>query len=100
MKIAVVGIGYVGLVTATCFAESGNDVVGIDKDPEKVRILESNALPIYEPGLLELVIRNRRETRLRFTTDLAAGCADAHVIFIAVGTPETKEGTPDLTNLW
>ena len=71
MKIAVIGTGYVGLVTATCFAESGNDVVGIDKDARKIDVLESGKLPIYEPGLLELVQRNRREGRLTFTTDLA-----------------------------
>ena len=65
MKVAVIGTGYVGLVTATCLAESGNDVVGIDKDTCKIAMLEAGALPIYEPGLLELVQRNAREGRLR-----------------------------------
>src|SRR5438477_2074428 len=88
MKIAVVGTGYVGLVTATCLAESGNDVIGIDKDERKIAVLESGKLPIYEPGLLELVQRNRREGRLRFTTDLTLGITPAPLIFIAVGTPQ------------
>src|SRR5205085_2190105 len=75
VRIAVIGTGYVGLVTATCLAESGNDVVGIDKDARKIEMLEAGKLPIYEPGLLELVLRNRREVRLTFTTDLARGVA-------------------------
>jgi UDPglucose 6-dehydrogenase len=100
LKIAVIGTGYVGLVTSTCFAESGNDVVGIDKDERKVATLDQGKLPIYEPGLLELVTRNRREHRLRFTTDLAAGVKDARVVFIAVGTPQSESGAADLSNLW
>ncbi|MBX9677323.1 MAG: UDP-glucose/GDP-mannose dehydrogenase family protein [Gemmataceae bacterium] len=100
MKIAVIGTGYVGLVTSTCFAESGNDVVGIDKDERKVATLDQGKLPIYEPGLLELVTRNRREHRLRFSTDLAAGVMDARVVFIAVGTPQSESGAADLSNLW
>jgi UDPglucose 6-dehydrogenase len=100
LKIAVIGTGYVGLVTSTCLAESGNDVVGIDKDAAKIAVLESGRLPIYEPGLLELVQRNRREGRLTFTTDLAAGIAPAQLIFIAVGTPQGANGAADLSNLW
>jgi UDPglucose 6-dehydrogenase len=100
MKIAVIGTGYVGLVTGTCLAESGNDVVGIDKDAAKIGVLESGKIPIYEPGLLELVMRNRREERLRFTTDLAKGCADARLIFIAVGTPQSADGASDLSSVW
>src|SRR5207253_4251961 len=100
VKIAVIGTGYVGLVTATCLAESGNDVVGIDKDKSKIDMLESGRLPIYEPGLLELVHRNRREGRLSFTTNLAEGIAAAQLVFLAVGTPQTKEGSPDLSSLW
>jgi UDPglucose 6-dehydrogenase len=100
VKIAVIGTGYVGLVTGTCLAESGNDVLGIDKDGDKIAMLESGRLPIYEPGLLELVQRNRRESRLRFTTDLAEGIGPAQLVFIAVGTPQNVDGTPDLTNLW
>ncbi len=100
MKIAVIGTGYVGLVTATCLAESGNDVVGVDKDPAKIGTLESGQVPIYEPGLAELVLRNRREQRLKFTTDLAAGVAGAQLIFIAVGTPPGDDGAADLGNIW
>jgi UDPglucose 6-dehydrogenase len=100
VKIAVIGTGYVGLVTSTCLAESGNDVVGIDKDARKIDTLEVGRLPIYEPGLLELVQRNRREGRLSFTTDLAAGVAAAQIVFIAVGTPQRADGAADLSNLW
>jgi len=100
VKIAVIGTGYVGLVTATCLAESGNDVVGIDKDSSKIARLDDGELPIYEPGLLELVQRNVREGRLRFTTDLAAAVAPAQLIFIAVGTPQGKDGGADLSNVW
>jgi UDPglucose 6-dehydrogenase len=101
MKVAVIGTGYVGLVTATCLAESGNDVVGIDKDERKVRMLtEENRLPIYEPGLLELVQRNKREQRLKFTTDLASAVKSARLIFIAVGTPQSDQGDADLSAVW
>jgi UDPglucose 6-dehydrogenase len=100
VRIAVIGTGYVGLVTGTCLAESGNEVVGIDKDGDKIAILESGQLPIYEPGLLELVERNRREGRLSFTTDLAKGIGPTQLVFIAVGTPQAADGTPDLANLW
>jgi UDPglucose 6-dehydrogenase len=100
VKIAVIGTGYVGLVTATCLAESGNDVVGIDKDTAKIRVLESDQIPIYEPGLLELVRRNRREGRLSFTTDLAKGVAEARLVFIAVGTPQADDGAADLASIW
>jgi UDPglucose 6-dehydrogenase len=99
VKIAVIGTGYVGLVTATCFAESGNEVVGIDKDARKIETLEAGRLPIYEPGLLELVERNRREGRLAFATDLTPA-AGAQLLFIAVGTPQAPDGAADLTNLW
>jgi UDPglucose 6-dehydrogenase len=100
VKIAVIGTGYVGLVTATCLAESGNDVVGIDKDARKIAVLEGDQLPIYEPGLLELVRRNRREGRLAFTTDLARGAADARIVFLAVGTPQGADGAADLSSIW
>lgn len=100
MRIAVIGTGYVGLVTGTCLAESGNEVVGIDKDGAKIALLESGRLPIYEPGLLELVQRNRREGRLNFTTDLAQGIGSTPLVFVAVGTPQGSDGAPDLTNLW
>jgi UDPglucose 6-dehydrogenase len=100
MKIAVIGTGYVGLVTATCLAESGNDVIGIDRDERKIQMLHQGKLPIYEPGLLELVQRNVRDQRLVFTTDLAGGVAPAQIIFIAVGTPQNDEGASDLSALW
>jgi UDPglucose 6-dehydrogenase len=100
LKIAVIGTGYVGLVTSTCLAESGNQVVGIDKDAGKIAILEQGSLPIYEPGLLELVQRNRREGRLTFTTDLAVAVAGSEVSFIAVGTPQRDDGDADLSAIW
>src|ERR1700689_2957304 len=99
MKIAVIGTGYVGLVTATCLAEGGNDVIGIDKDARKIAVLESGQLPIYEPGLLELVVRNRRDGRLTFTTQLADAVHGAQLIFIAVGTPQSADGASDLSAL-
>ena len=100
MKIAVIGTGYVGLVTSTCLAESGNEVAGIDKDQRKIDVLLSGRLPIYEPGLLELVQRNTRDGRMSFTTDLAKACAGARLIFVAVGTPQSHDGASDLSNIW
>jgi len=100
MKITMVGTGYVGLVTGTCLAESGNEVVCVDKDERKLATLESGGLPIYEPGLLELVSRNRREGRLRFTSNMADGVAHGHLIFLAVGTPQGDDGSADLSALW
>ncbi len=100
MRIAVIGTGYVGLVTATCFAESGNDVVGMDSAAAKIAVLESGRLPFYEPGLQELVLRNCREGRLSFTTDLARAVEPADMVFVAVGTPQAADGSADLTNLW
>jgi UDPglucose 6-dehydrogenase len=100
VKIAVVGTGYVGLVTGTCLSESGNDVVCIDKDAQKIAVLQAGRLPIYEPGLLELVQRNTRDGRLVFSTDLAQGVAGAQLIFIAVGTPQAADGSADLNSLW
>jgi UDPglucose 6-dehydrogenase len=100
LKIAVIGTGYVGLVTATCLAESGNEVVGVDKDAGKIATLKSGKIPIYEPGLAELVHRNTREQRLVFSTDLPAAVKDAQLIFIAVGTPETPTGDADLSAVW
>ena len=100
MKIAVVGTGYVGLVTSTCLAESGNEVIGIDKDAGKIDTLAAGKLPIYEPGLLELVQRNCRELRLSFTANLAAAVQNAQLVFIAVGTPQGDSGEANLDNLW
>jgi UDPglucose 6-dehydrogenase len=99
MKIAVVGTGYVGLVAGACFAESGNDVICVDKDEAKVRTLKRGKMPIYEPGLEELVRRNRSEKRLTFTTNLPKAVRDSSVIFIAVGTPQGEDGSADLTHV-
>jgi UDPglucose 6-dehydrogenase len=96
MRIAVVGTGYVGLVAGTCFAESGNDVVCIDIDAEKVAKLKAGVVPIYEPGLEELMRRNVHDGRLHFTTDFAEGVPKAQVVFIAVGTPPGEDGSADL----
>jgi UDPglucose 6-dehydrogenase len=100
MRIAVIGTGYVGLVTGTCFADCGNDVVCVDKDVRKIDALKGGAVPIYEPGLEELVHRNTRDGRLTFTTDLAAGLAPAQLVFIAVGTPQSADGSADLSTVW
>ncbi len=100
MKIAVVGTGYVGLVTGTCFAECGNDVICIDKDEHKIHTLESGGIPIYEPGLSEMVQRNHKEGRLAFTTSLPEGIAPAQLIFIAVGTPQSDDGSADLSTVF
>jgi UDPglucose 6-dehydrogenase len=97
MKVAVIGTGYVGLVTGTCLAESGNDVACVDNNAKKVAVLNDGRLPIYEPGLLELVLRNKRDGRLSFTTDLAAAVRPARLIFVAVGTPQSEAGDADLS---
>ncbi len=100
MKIAVVGTGYVGLVTGTCFADSGNDVVCVDIDETKIRALRAGRIPIYEPGLSDLVRRNSMAGRLQFTTDLSEAVAAADVVFLAVGTPSAVDGSADLRALW
>src|SRR6187455_3278602 len=99
MKIAVVGSGYVGLVAGACLAENGNEVVCIDKDAAKVRSLQRGRIPIYEPGLEEMVKRNRAEKRLTFTTDLPKGVRGSQIIFIAVGTPTGEDGSADLRHV-
>lgn len=96
MKIAVVGTGYVGLVTGTCFAETGNVVTCIDIDKSKVQRLSAGEITIYEPGLEKIFLRNLREQRLRFTTSLAEGVGDAEVIFLALPTPPGEDGSADL----
>jgi UDPglucose 6-dehydrogenase len=96
MKLAVVGTGYVGLVAGTCFAESGNDVVCVDIDASKIAMLKEGKVPIYEPGLEEMVRRNAAEERLFFSTDLAAAVKHAAIIFIAVGTPQGPTGHANL----
>ena len=96
MKIAVVGTGYVGLVTGTCFAETGNTVTCVDIDKNKVEKLSNGQITIYEPGLEKLFLRNQREERLKFTTNLEEGIADAKVIFLALPTPPGENGSADL----
>jgi UDPglucose 6-dehydrogenase len=100
MKIAMVGTGYVGLVTGTCFADSGNEVTCIDINEEKIEKLRKGQIPIYEPGLSELVLRNAESERLKFTTDLASAVAPADIVYLAVGTPSSDDGSADLTALW
>lgn len=100
MKIAVIGTGYVGLVTGTCFSESGNYVTCIDIDESKVRRLQAGEVPIYEPGLEEMVKRNTKAGRLTFTTSYADVIPDSKCIFIAVGTPMTADGSANLDSIW
>jgi len=100
MRIAVVGTGYVGLVTGTCLAESGNEVVCVDIDREKIEDLRNNVLPIYEPGLGELVERNQHAGRLTFSTNLGNAIQDRRVVFVGVGTPQSESGAADLTAVW
>ena len=96
MKITVIGTGYVGLVSGTCLAEVGNDVLCLDLDPEKIRILETGGIPIYEPGLQEMVRRNVAAGRLRFTTSLEQAAQHGTIQFIAVGTPPDEDGSADM----
>ena len=99
MKLTIVGSGYVGLVAGTCFADSGNDVICVDVDASKIKALNAGKIPIYEPGLEELVHKNVREKRLSFSTDLSAAVAQSEVVFIAVGTPEGETGDADLQHV-
>jgi len=96
MKLAVVGTGYVGLVAGTCFAESGNDVICVDIDAQKIDMLNQGKVPIYEPGLEEMVRRNAAEQRLTFTMDLPMAVRASEIIFIAVGTPQGPTGNANL----
>ena len=97
MQICVVGIGYVGLVTASCFAEAGNTVVCVDNDSEKIARLKDGVIPIYEAGLAEIVKRNEKLGRLEFTTDLKYGIDNSLIIFLAVGTPSAQDGSADIS---
>ena len=99
MRIAVIGSGYVGLVTGACLAETGNDVACVDIDARKIARLQANDIPIYEPGLEEMVRRNQSEGRLRFTTDVGAAVERSRVVFIAVGTPPGEDGSADLQHV-
>src|SRR5262245_55959704 len=100
MNIAMIGTGYVGLVTGTCLAESGNDVTCVDIDQAKIDKLCRGEIPIFEPGLAELVQRNVKAERLKFTTDAARVVPAAKCVFIAVGTPQGDDGAADLSGLW
>lgn len=99
MKISVIGTGYVGLVTGTCLAETGNDVVCVDCDHQKIDMLNRGHIPIYEPGLAEIVARNIDDGRLHFTTDLAV-TRKSRIVFLAVGTPSADDGSVDMSALW
>lgn len=97
MNLAVIGTGYVGLVAGTCFAETGNDVVCVDIDEEKIAMLKSGKVPIYEPGLEEIVRRNAEDQRLSFTNELGSAVKKSEIIFIAVGTPQSATGHANLS---
>ena len=97
MNIAIVGTGYVGLVSGTCFAEMGANVTCVDVNEEKIQSLLNGQIPIYEPGLDEMVLRNHREGRLSFTTDLASCLNEVEIVFSAVGTPPDEDGSADLS---
>ena len=99
MKLTVIGSGYVGLVVGACLAENGNSVICVDNDARKIRALQRGRVPIYEPGLEELIRRNRSEKRLRFTTSLSRAVRASQVIFIAVGTPSEEDGSADLQHV-
>jgi UDPglucose 6-dehydrogenase len=99
VRLAVIGTGYVGLVAGSCFADCGNDVICVDVDESKVALLQKGAVPIFEPGLQELVRRNQAEGRLHFTTNLQQAVDTAEVIFIAVGTPPSEDGSADLSHV-
>src|SRR5579871_3042960 len=97
MNIAIIGTGYVGLVTGTCFAEVGHQVICVDCDAEKIKLLQAGGMPIYEPGLEELVARNVAAGRLQFTTCTRDGVEKSDIIFIAVPTPPLADGSVDLS---
>jgi UDPglucose 6-dehydrogenase len=99
MKIGVVGTGYVGLVVGACLAENGNSVVCVDNNADKVAALRRGEIPIYEPGLQEMIPRNVGEDRLSFSTELAAAVRDSEILFIAVGTPQDEDGSADLSHV-
>ena len=99
MKVTIIGTGYVGLVTGTCLAEVGNDVLCLDLDAEKIALLNRGGVPIYEPGLEALIRKGVEAGRLRFTTDIAAGVAHGTLQFIAVGTPPDEDGSADLQHV-
>src|SRR5438093_1474911 len=99
MQVTVIGTGYVGLVTGTCLADLGNRVLCLDVDPAKIALLQRGEVPIYEPGLRELIHDNVAAGRLTFTTDVAASVEFGEIQFIAVGTPAAADGSADLTQV-
>jgi len=99
MNISIVGTGYVGLVTGTCFADVGNQVLCVDKDQSKIDMLLGGKVPIFEPGLEDLVKSSVDQQRLKFTTDIQAAVDHAQIIFIAVGTPPDEDGSADLSHV-
>lgn len=99
MKISIIGTGYVGLVTGSCFADLGNEVICVDNDVRKIELLKKGVLPIYEPGIEELVKRNRKNGRLAFSTSISEGVKKSDIIFIAVGTPPKDNGEADLSSI-
>ena len=101
MRVVMVGTGYVGLVSGVCFADFGHEVICVDKDPDKIKTLTGGGVPIYEPGLEELVAKNMASGRLSFTTDLASAMNEAEAVFIAVGTPSRRgDGYADLSYVY
>ena len=99
-NIAVIGTGYVGLVTGTCFAETGNNVVCVDIDANKVERMQNGEVPIYEPQLDVLFERNKKQGRLKFSTNLETAVADAEIIFLALPTPPGEDGSADLSYIF
>ena len=97
MKLCILGTGYVGLVSGACFSDLGNTVFCVDKDVNKINLLNEGIIPIYEPGLDEIVHRNTKANRLSFTTDLGKSIRESEVIFIAVGTPQSSSGQADIS---
>ena len=101
MKLCMIGTGYVGLVSGVCFADLGNDVICVDKDIKKINSLTKGNIPIYEPGLSELVVKNYKNKRLSFSTDLKKSIKESDIIFICVGTPTQKNGnSADLSQIY
>ncbi len=101
MKLCMIGTGYVGLVSGVCFSDLGNEVVCVDKDKNKINQLKAGLLPIYEPGLSELVVKNFKNKRLSFSTDLKSSIKNSDIIFICVGTPTKKNGSSaDLSQVY
>ena len=101
MKLCMIGTGYVGLVSGVCFSDLGNDVICVDKDKDKISFLKKGKIPIYEPGLTELVNKNYKNKRLKFSSDLKKSIKDSDIVFICVGTPTKKGGSSaDLSQIY